>query len=154
MELGPIVLLIIVLLAFIVLGTFLDGFAMMVLILPIVLPIIEQSQVPNFLELRPDSSDFKVWFGVIMVVILEMALISPPVGMNVFVVKGVAQDVPMRDIYLGILPFWIAMILSCGACCIPPNFTTVAKYHAWLTLRYRVLEMFLVHLQQGENDPG
>ena len=46
-----------------------------------------------------------------MVVILEMALISPPVGMNVFVVKGVAQDVPMRDIYLGILPFWIAMIL-------------------------------------------
>ena len=111
MELGPIVLLIIVLLAFIVLGTFLDGFAMMVLILPIVLPIIEQSQVPNFLELRPDSSDFKVWFGVIMVVILEMALISPPVGMNVFVVKGVAQDVPMRDIYLGILPFWIAMIL-------------------------------------------
>ena len=111
MELGPIVLLIIVLLAFIFLGTFLDGFAMMVLILPIVLPIIEQSQVPNFLELRPDSSDFKVWFGVIMVVILEMALISPPVGMNVFVVKGVAQDVPMRDIYLGILPFWIAMIL-------------------------------------------
>jgi len=61
--------------------------------------------------LRPDSSDFKVWFGVIMVVILEMALISPPVGMNVFVVKGVAQDVPMRDIYLGILPFWVAMIL-------------------------------------------
>ena len=111
LELGPITLLMIVLVAFIVLGTFLDGFAMMVLVLPIVLPIIEQSQVPNFLELRPDSSDFKVWFGVIMVVILEMALISPPVGMNVFVVKGVARDVPMRDIYLGIMPFWVAMIL-------------------------------------------
>ncbi len=65
--------------------------------MPIVLPIIEQSQVPAYLDLRPDSSDFKVWFGVIMVVILEMALISPPVGMNVFVVKGVARDVPMRD---------------------------------------------------------
>ena len=45
-----------------------------------------------------------------MVVILEMALISPPVGMNVFVVKGVARDVPMREIYLGIIPFWLAMM--------------------------------------------
>jgi TRAP-type C4-dicarboxylate transport system permease large subunit len=103
-------LLFIVLIAFIALGTFLDGFAMMVLVLPIVLPIIEQSQVPAYLDLRPDSSDFKVWFGVIMVIILEMALISPPVGMNVFVVKGVAPDVPMRDIYIGILPFWVAMM--------------------------------------------
>ena len=49
-----------------------------------------------------------------MVVILEMALISPPVGMNVFVVKGVAKDVPMRDIYVGILPFWLAMIFCLG----------------------------------------
>ena len=110
LELGPVMLLVIVLLAFIALGTFLDGFAMMVLVLPIVLPIIEQSQVPAYLDLRPDSSDFKVWFGVIMVIILEMALISPPVGMNVFVVKGVARDVPMRDIYIGILPFWLAMM--------------------------------------------
>ena len=110
LELGPATLLVIVLVAFIALGTFLDGFAMMVLILPIVLPIIEQSQVPAYLDLRPDSSDFKVWFGVIMVIILEMALISPPVGMNVFVVKGVARDVPMRDIYIGIMPFWVAMM--------------------------------------------
>ena len=110
-DLGPVMLLLIVLLAFIALGTFLDGFAMMVLVLPIVAPIIEQSNVPAFLELRPDSSDFNVWFGVIMVIILEMALISPPVGMNVFVVKGVAPDVPMRDIYIGILPFWLAMMI-------------------------------------------
>ena len=114
LDLGPITLLVIVLLSFIALGTFLDGFAMMVLILPIVLPIMEQSQVPTYLGLRPESSDFKVWFGVIMVVILEMALISPPVGMNVFVVKGVAKDVPMRDIYVGILPFWLAMMFCLG----------------------------------------
>ena len=111
LELGPITLLVIILLAFIALGTFLDGFAMMVLILPIVLPIIEQSELPAFLGLRPDSSDLRVWFGVVMVIILEMALISPPVGMNVFVVKGVARDVPMRDIYIGILPFWAAMMI-------------------------------------------
>lgn len=111
LEFGPIILLIIILLAFIALGTFLDGFAMMVLILPIVLPIIEQSEIPAFLDMRPESSDLKIWFGVVMVIILEMALISPPVGMNVFVVKGVARDVPMRDIYIGILPFWAAMMV-------------------------------------------
>jgi len=110
-ELGPVTLLFIVLIAFIALGTFLDGFAMMVLILPIVLPIMELSAIPAYLELRPDSSDFKVWFGVIMVIILEMALISPPVGMNVFVVRGVAPDASMRDIYVGILPFWVAMMI-------------------------------------------
>ncbi len=106
----PVTLLVIVLAAFIALGTFLDGFAMMVLILPIVLPIIEQSRIPALLGLAPESSDLRIWFGVVMVVILEMALISPPVGMNVFVVKGVARDVSMRDVYAGILPFWAAMM--------------------------------------------
>jgi tripartite ATP-independent transporter DctM subunit len=111
LDIGPVLLLAIILITFIFLGTFLDGFAMMVLILPIVLPIIEQSQIPALLDLKPESSDLTIWFGVIMVVILEMALISPPVGMNVFVVKGVARDVPMKDIYIGILPFWAAMII-------------------------------------------
>ncbi len=50
-----------------------------------------------------------VWFGVVMVIVLEMGLISPPVGVNVFVVKGIAEDVPMSDIFKGILPFWLAM---------------------------------------------
>ena len=100
-------LLFIVLIALIALGTLLDGFAITVL----VLPIIELSQVPALLELRPDSSDLNVWFGVIKIIILAMALISPPIGMNVFVVKSVAPDMSMRDIYIGVLPFWIAMMI-------------------------------------------
>lgn len=70
---------------------------MLVLTIPIVLPII------TTLEYDP------IWFGIIMVVVVEMGLISPPVGMNVFVVKGVAQHVPLGKIYAGIVPFWIAM---------------------------------------------
>ena len=111
LNIGPIGLLFIILFAFILLGTFLDGFAMMVLILPIVLPIIEQSQVPAMLGLAGDESGLQVWFGVVMVIVLEMALISPPVGMNVFVVKAVAENVPMKEIYKGVLPFWVAMIV-------------------------------------------
>ena len=89
--------LMVIILAYIVLGTFMEGFAMMVLTVPIVLPIIT--------SLGYDP----IWFGIIMVLVLEMGLISPPVGLNVFVVKGVAPDVPLGQIYRGILPFWLAM---------------------------------------------
>ena len=89
-----------VLLVFIVLGTFLDGFAMLVLAVPLVQPILESLGVDM------------IWFGVMIVVTLEMGLISPPVGLNIFVVKGVAPDVPVRTMFRGILPFWLAMLAA------------------------------------------
>jgi tripartite ATP-independent transporter DctM subunit len=89
----------VILVAYIVLGMFLEGFAILVLTVPIVFPII------TALGYDP------VWFGIFMVIVLEMGLISPPVGINVFVVKGVAEDVPMGRIFAGILPFWVAMIV-------------------------------------------
>lgn len=52
-----------------------------------------------------------IWFGVIAVILIEMGMITPPVGMNVFVVKGIAQDVPMSTIFKGVLPFWFAMVV-------------------------------------------
>lgn len=93
------VILAVILAAYVVLGTFLEGFAMMVLTLPIVFPIV--------ITLGYDP----IWFGIVMVIVLEMGLISPPVGINVFIVKGVAEDVPLSTIYAGIMPFWIAMLV-------------------------------------------
>lgn len=95
-------ILLVIIAAYIVLGTFMEGFAMMVLTVPIVLPII--------MTLGYDP----IWFGIIMVLVLEMGLISPPVGLNVFVVKGVAPHVPLSQIYKGILPFWLAMAVCVG----------------------------------------
>lgn len=53
-----------------------------------------------------------IWFGVLMVIALEMGLISPPVGINVFVVKGIAEGVPLNTIFRGIWPFWFAMLAA------------------------------------------
>jgi tripartite ATP-independent transporter DctM subunit len=89
----------ILLVAYIIMGMFLEGFAIMVLTVPIVLPIVQA------LGIEP------IWFGIFMVIVLEMGLISPPVGINVFVVKGIAEDVPMGRIFAGIMPFWAAMIV-------------------------------------------
>ena len=100
LNLGDLGILVVILASYVVLGTFLEGFAILVLTLPIVFPLIVE------LGYSP------IWFGVVMVIVLEMGLISPPVGVNVFVVKGIAEDVPMRKIFVGILPFWLAMIVA------------------------------------------
>jgi len=62
---------------------------------------------PTILNLGFDP----IWFGVIMVIIINMGMITPPIGMNVFVIKGVAKDVPLETIFRGIVPFILAMIL-------------------------------------------
>ncbi|MEZ5477705.1 MAG: TRAP transporter large permease [Thiolinea sp.] len=89
-----------ILLCYLVLGCFLEGFAMMVLTLPIFFPIITQ------LGIDP------IWFGVLVVLTLEMGLISPPMGINVFIVKSVAPQVPLGQIFMGVIPFWFAMLLT------------------------------------------
>ena len=102
LDLSPLVILIVIVFGYIVLGTFLEGLAMMVLTLPIVFPLIK------------DMGYDPIWFGALLVVILEMSLISPPLGLNVFVVKGIAEGVPMGEIFRGIIPFWGAMLI-CAA---------------------------------------
>ncbi len=97
LDVGNLGVIIIVLVTYAVLGTFLEGLAMLVLTLPIVFPLMEQMGMSL------------IWFGVITVIVLEMGLISPPVGVNVFMVKGVAPHIPMTVIFAGIWPFWIAM---------------------------------------------
>ena len=99
LEMPRLGVLAIILFVYVILGMFLEGFSMLVITLPIVFPIIK--------TLGYDP----IWFGVIIVIVLEMGLISPPVGINVFVVKGIAKDVPMGQIFVGILPFWAAMIV-------------------------------------------
>jgi C4-dicarboxylate transporter DctM subunit len=89
----------IICLIYILLGCLMDGLAIMILTLPIVYPLV--------MELGFDP----IWFGVVITVLMEMSLITPPVGTNVFVISGVARDVPMYTIFLGILPFFIAMIV-------------------------------------------
>jgi tripartite ATP-independent transporter DctM subunit len=93
------VVLAILILFYIVLGCFMEGLAIMVLTIPIVFPLI--------LDMGFDP----IWFGVIITLVMEMSLITPPVGINVFVISGIAKDVPMYTIFRGVLPFWVAMLV-------------------------------------------
>ncbi|TRW99392.1 TRAP transporter large permease [Paracoccus sp. M683] len=102
LPLGTIGTLIVILLIYMVLGTFLEGFAMLVLTLPIFVPIVTGLGIDL------------IWFGVLVVLTLEMGLISPPVGINVFIVKSVAPKVPLGQIFVGVMPFWVAMLVTLG----------------------------------------
>jgi len=109
LDVAPVYILLLVVLVYIILGTFLEGFAMLVLTIPIVFPMIK------------DLGYDPVWFGALLVVVLEMSLISPPLGLNVFVVKGIAPDVPMGEIFYGIIPFWLAMLVCAAALILFPD---------------------------------
>lgn len=100
MELPAIGTLLLILACYMVLGCFLEGLAMLVLSMPVFFPVITQ------LGIDP------IWFGVLVVLTLEMGLISPPVGVNVFIVKSVAKNVPLGTIFKGVMPFWIAMFAT------------------------------------------
>jgi tripartite ATP-independent transporter DctM subunit len=91
--------LLLILLTYLVLGCFMEGFAMLVLTMPIFFPVI------TGLGFDP------IWFGVICVIMLELGLITPPVGINVFIVKSVVPHVPLGEIFRGVLPFLAAMLI-------------------------------------------
>lgn len=86
--------------AYVIMGMFMDGLSMLVISIPIVFPVITQ------LGFDP------IWFGVVAVIVIEMGMITPPVGLNVFVVRGVAQDVPLTTVFSGVMPFLFAMIVA------------------------------------------
>ena len=99
LPIGDVGILFLIILAYIFLGMFLESIAMLVLTIPVVIPIA--------VGLNWDL----IWFGIIVVIVLEMGMISPPVGINVFIVKSIAPDVPMGQIFRGIWPFWFAMVV-------------------------------------------
>lgn len=92
-------ILIVILLIYVVMGCALDSLAMILLSIPIFFPVVAN------LGFDP------IWFGVIVVMVVELGLITPPIGMNVFIIKGMVPDVPLGSIYLGVLPFVVAQIL-------------------------------------------
>ena len=102
LPIGDVGVLLVIIAAYMFLGMFLESLAMLVLTIPVVIPIA--------IGLDWDL----IWFGVIVVIVLEMGMISPPVGINVFVVKSIAPEVPMGRIFRGIWPFWFAMAVMLG----------------------------------------
>ncbi|WP_277811354.1 TRAP transporter large permease [Chromohalobacter canadensis] len=115
MDLTPLVVLLCILLLYFILGMFMDSIAMLVITVPVVFPIIQTVGIDP------------VWFGIVTVLTVELGLITPPVGMNVFVIKAMAPHVGLGEIFKGVAPF------------IAADFVRLA-----LLIAFPVLSLFLI----------
>ena len=96
---------------YLILGCILDLFGMLILTVPMLFPVTQQMGIDP------------VWFGIYIVVIAEVALITPPLGVNVYVIQSVARDVPIGKIFGGCMPFVIGMLLFVGLLAVYPEIT-------------------------------
>lgn len=99
LDLGPWVVMAMIMLIYLALGCIFESMSMLLLTVPIFFPLVTS------LGFDP------IWFGIVVVVVIEISLITPPVGLNVFILKGVVGDVSTGTIFRGVTPFWIMDIL-------------------------------------------
>jgi TRAP-type C4-dicarboxylate transport system permease large subunit len=96
----------------VVLGFFLPPVSIILMTAPIILP-----------PLRAAGFDI-IWFGVVMTIVMEMGLIHPPVGLNIFVIRNVAPDIPLSEVIWGTLPFVLLMMAAVVLLCFVPQIST------------------------------
>lgn len=104
----PIVILLMILFCYLVFGCVMDSLSMILLTIPIFFPIIES------LDFGMSTEMTAIWFGVLALVVVEVGLITPPVGMNLFIIQSMARDIPIQRTYVGVLPFLLSDMVRVG----------------------------------------
>jgi C4-dicarboxylate transporter DctM subunit len=94
-----------VLIFYLILGCFMDSMSMILLTVPIFFPIV------SALDYGLGPEEFALWFGILVLIVVEVGLITPPVGMNLFVINSMAKDIPILHTYRGVTPFVISDVL-------------------------------------------
>ena len=104
-RLSPLLLLAAMLLVYLILGCVMDSLSMILLTIPIFFPIIVG------LDFGLGSEETAIWFGILALIVVEVGLITPPVGMNVFIINSMAKEIPMLETFKGVAPFLVSDVL-------------------------------------------
>jgi len=113
--LEPVAVLLLMLAVLMLLGCFMDSLGIVLLTVPVFFPVLIG------LDFGLSTAETGIWFGILLVMTVEMGLITPPVGMNVFIVRGVAPDIPIGRIFAGVLPFLAAFFVAIGLILLVPQ---------------------------------
>ena len=113
LEMSPILILIFILLGYAILGMFMDAIGMLLLTLPVVYPAVIALNGGEYVSATDSAFGMSgpmcaIWFGILVVKMAEFCLITPPIGLNCFVVAGVRDDLSVQDVFKGVTPFFIA----------------------------------------------
>jgi tripartite ATP-independent transporter DctM subunit len=103
--LPPLGVMALIILIFIFLGCLMDSLSMIILAIPFFWPMVAG------LDYGMPVDDLKIWFGIIALIVVELGLITPPVGLNVFIINSLAPEVPMRETFKGVMPFFLAELV-------------------------------------------
>lgn len=114
--LAPMTTLIILLVALILLGTLMDSLSMILLAIPFFWPVLMEMNGGTYgsadgSPFGMSTEDLKIWFGILALIVVELGLITPPVGMNVFIISAQAKGVPMSETFWGVMPFFGAELV-------------------------------------------
>lgn len=121
LQLSPILIVFVIIFIYLVLGCIMDSLSMILLTIPIFFPIIMG------IELWGMAAEAKaIWFGIIVLMVVEIGLITPPVGMNVFIINSMAKDVPMKDTFKYVMPFLASDLIRITAIVFMPSIVLFA----------------------------
>ncbi|MEJ2176195.1 MAG: TRAP transporter large permease subunit, partial [bacterium] len=115
---SPLAILLVIVLLYIVLGCMMDGLALMLVTIPVFLPLVLQ------LDFGMSSEAVAVWFGILVLILIEVGQITPPIGLNVYVINSMAKDVPMTESFKGIVPFFLSDLVRIAIIIAVPATTT------------------------------
>jgi len=112
----PWLTLILMLILLILLGCFIESLSMILVIVPFFWPVLVVLNGGDYVAATNaafgmDSEQLKIWFGILALVVVELGLITPPVGLNVFIISSLSQDVPMKTVFRGVMPFFSAEVI-------------------------------------------
>jgi len=125
---APMTIMLLLLLALILLGCLMDSLSMILLVIPFFWPVLIDLngglyQMADGAGFGMSTEDLKIWFGILALIVVELGLITPPVGMNVFVISAMARDIPMIETFKGVMPFFAAELVRVALILAFPAFT-------------------------------
>jgi C4-dicarboxylate transporter DctM subunit len=118
--LNPWLVLVAILVIYVILGCFMDSLSMILLTIPVFFPIV------TALDFGLSPEEFAIWFGILVLIVVEVGLITPPVGMNLFVINSMAKDVPIMATYRGVMPFVLSDVIRTAILVAFPSITLFA----------------------------
>jgi tripartite ATP-independent transporter DctM subunit len=122
MSLSPMLVLVVMVGIFLVLGCIMESLSMIVLLVPIFWPILQAH------DFGIPADDVKTWFAIIALTVVEVGMITPPIGLNVFVINSLAKDVPMSQTFRGVVPFVLSDFIRIGLLVGVPSLTLVLPH--------------------------
>ena len=122
LAVNPFLILTVILVIYLILGCFMDSLSMIILTIPVFFPVFQT------LDFGMGAEEAALWFGVLVLIVVEVGLITPPVGMNLFVINKLAKDVPLSESFRGVLPFVASDLVRVVILTLFPSITLFAVY--------------------------